>query len=55
MAFVAGSVWVADALAHAVTRVDPATMQVLTTIPVGAAAVAVAVGAGGVWVAGDTR
>ena len=47
--------WVADAIDHAVTRIDPLTNRVTATIPVKAAVKAVAVGEGSVWAVGDAR
>jgi streptogramin lyase len=50
----AGSVWVADAIGHEVTRIDARTGHVLQTVRVRASPQSVAVG-GGVWVVGDAR
>ncbi len=50
MAVGAGAVWVANADAQTVSRIDRRTMNREQTIGVGAGPVAVAVGAGGVWV-----
>jgi YVTN family beta-propeller protein len=46
-----GGVWVVDAAADRLVRVDPATMKITSRIPVGGGPRAVAVGAGSVWVA----
>jgi YVTN family beta-propeller protein len=48
-------VWVADAVDHAVTRIDPVTNRVTATILVPAGPRAVAVGEGSVWAVGDAR
>jgi len=49
-----GSLWVVnaeiDAAQGTVTRIDPATGEVLTTVDVGVVPLQVAVGEGGVWV-----
>ena len=50
-----GSVWVAGAIGHAVTRIDARTGRVVATIPVAASPQAVAVDGGSVWVVGDAR
>ena len=48
----AGSVWVADAIDNAVTRIDPDAANAVTTpTPVGQGPSAIAVGEGAVWVA----
>jgi YVTN family beta-propeller protein len=46
-----GGVWLVDAAADRLVRVDPATMKITARIPVGRRPRAVAVGAGSVWVA----
>jgi hypothetical protein len=48
-------VWVAGAIDHSVTRVDPSTGHVVDTIRVDASPQAVAVGGGSVWIVGDAR
>jgi streptogramin lyase len=50
-----GSVWVAGAIGHDVTRIDPSSGRVVATIHVGASAQSIAVGDGAVWVVGDER
>jgi hypothetical protein len=46
---------VADAIDHALTRIDPRTNRVVETIHVAASPQAVAVGEGSVWAVGDAR
>jgi YVTN family beta-propeller protein len=46
-----GSVWVTNADAGTVARIDPHTRAVVETLPVGASPTGIAVGAGAVWVA----
>jgi DNA-binding beta-propeller fold protein YncE len=55
VAFGGGSVWVADAIAHTVTRVDPQTTSVVATIRIPARPRALTVGEGSLWVVGDAR
>ena len=50
-AFGEGALWVANANAATVSRVDPVTRSVGETIPVGESPSGIAVGGGGVWVA----
>ena len=49
----AGAVWVASALDHVVSRIDPASGQVVAQVPIEGAPREVTVGAGGVWVTAD--
>ena len=46
----AGSIWVSNYEANTVTRIDPATNQVVATIAVGGAPTDVVAGAGSIWV-----
>jgi DNA-binding beta-propeller fold protein YncE len=50
-----GSVWVAGAIGHAVTRIDARNGRVVATIPVAASPQSVAVDGESVWVVGDAR
>ena len=50
-----GSVWVAGAIEHAVTRIDARTGRVVATIPVAASPQAVTVEGDSAWVVGDAR
>jgi YVTN family beta-propeller protein len=45
-----GSIWVANAASHDVTRLDPETYEKTETIPVGKGPSGIAIGAGAVWV-----
>jgi YVTN family beta-propeller protein len=51
VAFGAGAVWVTNTFAGTVSRIDPATNEVVRTIPVGNAPTGIAVAGGLVWVA----
>jgi serine/threonine protein kinase/streptogramin lyase len=46
-----GGVWVANAVADSVSRIDPATNRIAVAFPTGRLPVSIAVGAGAVWVA----
>jgi YVTN family beta-propeller protein len=46
----AGAVWVANSAGRTVSRIDPATNQVVRTIPVGNVPVGIAIAGGLVWV-----
>ena len=50
MAFGGGAVWVANTAGGTVSRIDPATSEVVATIEIGAAPSGIAVGDGAVWV-----
>jgi DNA-binding beta-propeller fold protein YncE len=51
----AGAVWVASALDHEVSRVDPATGKIVARIPIDGSPREITVGAGGVWVTADAQ
>jgi YVTN family beta-propeller protein len=51
----AGAVWVANTAAGTVSRIDPKTKTVVSTIRVGAAPSGIVVAAGLVWVAVQAR
>ena len=51
LAYDAGSLWVANSLDATVSRIDPVTRAVTSTIPVGSGPTALAAGPGSVWVA----
>jgi DNA-binding beta-propeller fold protein YncE len=48
-------VWVASALDHEVSRVDPATGKIVARIPIDGSPREITVGAGGVWVTADAQ